>query len=238
MRYENVIPAVFISRPNRFLANVSIDGGMETVHVKNTGRCKELLIPGAEVYLSRSANEKRKTKYDLIAVRKTNGILFNIDSQAPNKVVGEWLEQKEFQCIHPEYTYGGSRIDFYMERMEPGEEGQRIQRYLLEVKGCTLEINGIGYFPDAPTERGVRHLKELTRAVSEGYRAAIAFVIQMDGVTKVRPNIETHPAFGTALAEAVAAGVQVLHLACHVEPDSLMVSGLYSDRGFSQTLAG
>ena len=166
--------------------------------------------------MEKSENPSRKTAYDLIAVRKGSGLLVNIDSQAPNKVVGEWLETQDFTKIVSEYTYGNSRIDFYMEK---GEE-----KYLLEVKGCTLEAGGIGYFPDAPTERGVKHLRELARAAAEGYRAAVAFVIQMDGVTEVRPNTDTHPAFGVALQEAQEAGVEVLFLQCHVEPDALTLS--------------
>lgn len=215
MKYKNITPAVFLDRPNRFIAHVRVNGETETVHVKNTGRCKELLIPGAEVWLERSDKAERKTKYDLIAVRKENGVLFNIDSQAPNKVAREWLEKQGFTKIVPEYRYGASRIDFYMER--PGE------RWLMEVKGCTLEVDGVGYFPDAPTERGVKHLHELIRATREGYRAAAAFVIQMDGVKEVRPNTATHPEFGAALEEAKAAGVKIFMLRCHVEPDELVI---------------
>ena len=215
MKYDKVVRGTFLDRPNRFIAHVLIDGKTETVHVKNTGRCRELLIEGAEVWLEQSANPARKTKYDLIAVRKSSGLLVNIDSQAPNKVAREWLETQGFDKIAPEYTYGNSRIDFYMEK---GGE-----KYLLEVKGCTLEIDGIGYFPDAPTERGVKHLRELARAAKKGYHAAVAFVIQMDGVTEVRPNTATHPEFGAALAEAQEAGVAVLFLLCHVEPDTLTV---------------
>lgn len=215
MRYENIIRAVFKKRPNRFIAEVDIDGHRETVHVKNTGRCKELLIPGCEVWLTAPGTPNRKTKYDLVAVRKDNGILFNIDSQAPNKVVKEWLDGKGYDKVIPEYTYGDSRIDFYMERS--GE------RFLMEVKGCTLEVDGIGYFPDAPTERGVKHLRELTAAVKNGYKAILAFVIQMDGVSVVKPNISTHAEFGTAMDEAISAGVEVLFLKCHVEPDTLVI---------------
>ena len=218
MRYNNVIKGTFLDRPNRFIARVVIDGKMETVHVKNTGRCRELLIEGTEVWLAKSDNPARKTGYDLIAVRKESGLLVNIDSQAPNKVVMEWLETQDFTGIAPEYTYGNSRIDFYMEKGG--------KKCLLEVKGCTLEEGGIGYFPDAPTERGVRHLRELARAAAEGYRAAVAFVIQMDGVTEVRPNTDTHPAFGIALQEAQEAGVEVLFLQCHVEPDALSIVGM------------
>lgn len=215
MRYQNIIPGSFLDRQNRFTAHVEISGKTETVHVKNTGRCRELLIPGAEVYLTEPGTPGRKTRYDLVAVRKKNGILFNIDSQAPNKAVKEWLSGQGFDRIVPEHTYGNSRIDFYMER------GDR--RFLMEVKGCTLEVDGIGYFPDAPTERGVKHLHELIRAAKEGYHAYAAFVIQMDGVAEVRPNTETHPEFGTALAAAEAAGVQILMLPCHVGPDSLKI---------------
>ncbi len=215
MQYDNMTRGIFMERPNRFVAVVKIDGQKEIVHVKNTGRCKELLIPGCEVWLTAPGTPGRKTTYDLVAVRKENGILFNIDSQAPNKVAREWLEGQHYDRVQPEYTYGDSRIDFYMER---GSE-----KYLMEVKGCTLEVDGIGYFPDAPTERGVKHLRELAGAAKDGYQAMLAFVIQMDGVTEVRPNIETHAEFGTALEEAKAAGVKVLFLTCHVESDSLEV---------------
>ena len=217
MRYENIVPAVFLSRTNRFIAKVDMGGHKETVHVKNTGRCRELLIPGCEVWLTAPGTPNRKTKYDLVAVRKDTGILFNIDSQAPNKVVKEWLEDQDYDRIIPEYTYGGSRIDFYMER---GDE-----RFLMEVKGCTLEMDGIGYFPDAPTERGVKHIRELIKAKEAGYHAILAFVIQMDGVTEVRPNIETHPEFGEAMDDARKAGVEVLFLTCHVEPGELVIRG-------------
>jgi len=215
MKYSSVIPAVFIDRPNRFIAHADIGGRVETVHVKNTGRCRELLIPGCQVFLSRAENPARRTAYDLIAVRKSGGLLVNIDSQAPNAVVREWLEGQGCDLIRPETVFGSSRIDFYLERA-----GEKI---LMEVKGCTLEIGGVGYFPDAPTERGVKHLRELVEAARAGYRAVLAFVIQMDGITEVRPNTEPHPAFGTALEEARAAGVEVLYLPCHVEPDELRI---------------
>ena len=215
MRYQNIVSGSFLDRPNRFIAHVEVDGHIETVHVKNTGRCRELLLPGAEVWLTAPGTEGRKTKYDLIAVRKSNGIMINIDSQAPNVVVREWLEKQEYDLIRPEYTYGDSRIDFYLER---GSE-----RTLMEVKGFTLEVDGIGYFPDAPTERGVKHLHELSKAVKDGYSAVLAFAIQMEGIAEVRPNIKTHPEFGTAFEEAKAAGVIVLFLPCHVEPDGLWV---------------
>ena len=215
MRYDNVIKAKFIKRPNRFIAEVEIDGQREVVHVKNTGRCKELLVPDCEVWLTAPGNPNRKTRYDLIAVRKDTGVLFNIDSQAPNKVVREWLRTRNYDLVVPEYTYGNSRIDFYMERNN--------EKYLMEVKGCTLEINGIGYFPDAPTERGVKHIRELIKAQKDGYKASIAFVIQMYGVEEVRANIDTHPEFGKALDDAKKAGVDVLFFKCHVEPDLLEI---------------
>lgn len=215
MRYSNITKGTFLDRPNRFIAHVELDGRRETVHVKNTGRCRELLLPGAEVWLTAPGTEGRKTKYDLVTVRKENGMLVNIDSQAPNAVVREWLERQGYDVISPEYAYGDSRIDFYLER---GTE-----KTLMEVKGCTLEINGIGYFPDAPTERGVKHLRELAKAVKNGYRTVIAFAIQMDGITEVKPNIQTHPEFGTAMQEAAEAGVEILFLPCHVETDQLTV---------------
>jgi len=217
MRYDNITKATFLKRPNRFIAEVEVDGHTEVVHVKNTGRCKELLLPGCEVWLTAPGTPGRKTKYDLVAVKKDNGILFNIDSQAPNKVVKEWLEESgEYTYIKPEYKYGDSRIDFYMER---GQE-----KYLMEVKGCTLEIDGMGYFPDAPTERGIKHIHELIKAKKKGFNAMLAFVIQMEGVTEVRPNVDTHPEFGQAMAEARRAGVDILFLTCQVTPDTLKIS--------------
>ena len=213
MTYENITSATFLSRPNRFIAEVEMNGAREVVHVKNTGRCKELLLPGCEVWLTAPASSGRKTKYDLVAVRKSNGLLINIDSQAPNKVALEWLRSQGYEKIRPEYTYGGSRIDFYMEKN--GE------KYLMEVKGCTLEIDGVGFFPDAPTERGVKHIRELIRAKEDGFHPILCFVIQMDGISEVRPNVSMHPEFGTAMDEARKAGVEILFLPCHVEPDLL-----------------
>ncbi len=215
MIYNNITRAVFLNRPNRFIAEVEIEGKKETVHVKNTGRCKELLIPGCEVWLNAPGTPDRKTRYDLVAVRKATGVLFNIDSQAPNKVVKEWLNRQEYDRIVPEYTYGDSRIDFYMEKGK--------KKYLMEVKGCTLEKDGTGYFPDAPTQRGVKHIRELIKAKKAGYHAILAFVIQMDGVEEVRPNRDTHPEFGEALDDARSAGVEILLLKCHVEPDRLEI---------------
>ncbi len=213
MVYDNITKGVFLERLNRFAARAEIGGACETVHVKNTGRCRELLVPGAEIWLTESVNPQRRTRYDLITVRKADGVLFNIDSQAPNRAVYEWLERQDFDSILPEYPYGSSRLDFYMKR------GGR--QYLMEVKGCTLEVDGTGYFPDAPTARGVKHVLELIRAAEEGFRAVLAFVIQMDGVTEVRPNVETHPEFAEVLGRAEDAGVRVLALPCHVEPDRL-----------------
>ena len=215
MRYRNVISATFIDRPNRFIAHVDIGGRTETVHVKNTGRCRELLLPGAEVWLSGSENPDRKTAYDLITVRKANGLLVNIDSQAPNAVAREWLETQHFDVIRPEYRYGNSRLDFMMERES--------ERFLMEVKGCTLERNGIGYFPDAPTERGAKHLRELAGTV--GYKPVLMFVIQMDGITEVRGNRETDPAVCKALEDAKKTGVKIIFMPCHVEPDELSAIG-------------
>ena len=215
MRYKDICRARFVDRPNRFIAYVELDGKIETVHVKNTGRCRELLRPESKVILSYSGNPSRKTAYDLIAVEKPGIGMVNIDSQAPNQVVKEWLKEQAFDLVRPEYRYGDSRIDFYMEKDH--------RRYLMEVKGCTLERDGIGYFPDAPTERGVKHLRELTKAVSEGYLTYLAFVIQMEGITKVLPNIEMHPEFGVALKEAEEAGVNILYLPCKVTEDSIII---------------
>lgn len=219
MEYKHIIKGKFNDRPNRFIAHVWVEGVLETVHVKNTGRCKELLIPGVEVILEVSDNPNRKTQYDLIAVYKEGLGLVNMDSQAPNKVVAEWLLTQGYDYVKPEYTYGKSRFDFYMER---GNE-----KYLMEVKGCTLEIDGMGYFPDAPTERGVKHLRELTEATNKGYHCAIAFVIQMEGIKEVLPNEVTHPEFKMAFEEAKAAGVEVYFLCCKVGPDNLVVDRVY-----------
>lgn len=222
MIYPSVMEARFIDRPNRFIAHVNLDGNVETVHVKNTGRCKELLLADVPVILAQADNPHRKTRYDLIAVKKKKLGWVNIDSQAPNTVVREWLERQDFDRVRPETVYGGSRIDFSMEK------GTR--KYLLEVKGCTLEIGGVGYFPDAPTERGVKHIRELIKARKESYWCGIAFIIQMNGIKKVRPNIETHPEFGKALDEARKAGVNILHLPCKVEKDSLSIRDVKENR--------
>lgn len=219
MQYRNIVPARFLARPNRFIAHVELDGAEETVHVKNTGRCKELLVPGRRVWLEEGTNPGRKTKYDLIAVDK-DGLLVNMDAQAPNKVFDEWARSGQFvpglTLLHPETTWGKSRFDFYW------EAGDR--KGFVEVKGCTLEENGFCRFPDAPTERGVKHLHELTACLSEGYEAAVCFIIQMEGMKQFSPNDHTHPAFGQALRAAHAAGVRVLALGCSVTPDSLTVT--------------
>ena len=246
MQYQNIVEGKFLDRPNRFIAHVEIAGKVETVHVKNTGRCKELLLPGVKVYLEKSGNPNRKTAYDLVAVEKTGLGLVNIDSQAPNQVVLEWLRAFSFEKLKPEYVFRDSRVDFYMERamelpeafweyrkieestQENIQENIQVQgnirKYLLEVKGCTLERNGIGYFPDAPTERGVKHLRELTKAVQEGYVAILAFVIAMPKVSVVYPNVETHKAFGEALKEAKQAGVKVLFLPCTVTKEGMWIT--------------
>ena len=225
MKYGEVREALFLRRKNRFVADVMLpEAGEVAVHVKNTGRLRELLLPGARVILAKADNPARKTPYDLIGVyrKEKDGTerLFNIDSQAPNAVVREWLERQGFDLVRPEYTWGNSRMDFYMERQNGTESPER---YLMEVKGCTLDRDGIGYFPDAPTERGVKHLYELAKASAAGYHAFLAFVIQMEGVLEVRPNTETHPEFAEALQAAEQAGVQVLHLRTIVRPDSLEV---------------
>ena len=223
MKYDKVIRGKFISRPNRFIALVDVDGCIETVHVKNTGRCKELLIPGCKVYLSISNNPNRKTKFDLVATEKDIGqgryILINMDSQIPNDVAEEWLRSGELfsksATIRREVTFGDSRIDFYI------EDGAR--KAFLEVKGCTLEKGGIAMFPDAPTERGVKHIKELTKCVKDGYEAYILFVIQMKGVREFRPNDETDEKFGEAIREASKNGVKLIAMDSIVTPESLLI---------------
>lgn len=215
MKYKAITEGIFVDRPNRFVAHVELAGRVETVHVKNTGRCRELLLPGAAVRLEAADNPRRKTRYDLVAVYKQGLGWVNIDSQAPNKVVGEWLAGQGYDVVRPEAVYGRSRIDFAMEKAG--------QKYLLEVKGCTLEVDGVGYFPDAPTQRGVRHLRELAQAQREGWQCAAAFVIQMEGVSQVRPNLAAQPAFGQAWEEARAAGVRFWFLLCRVGRDSLEI---------------
>lgn len=213
VRYKAVIPGRFVDRPNRFIAHVETEAGLQTVHVKNTGRCRELLVPGAAVYLEQGTNPGRKTLYDLIAVEK-GSLLINMDAQAPNRVFAEWAEGlEEVTEVRREVLYGASRLDFRLETVT----GPR----LVEVKGVTLEQSGMAFFPDAPTERGVKHIHELRGAVEAGLDAMLFFVVQMEGVRGVRPNDATHPAFGQALREAAAAGVRVLAYDCAVTPDSL-----------------
>lgn len=216
MKYERIKVGTFVERPNRFIAYVNIAGRKETVHVKNTGRCRELLIPGATVYVQESDNPNRKTKWDLIGVKKGNRMI-NMDSQITNAVVKEWIEKGNLfanpSLIKPETTYGQSRFDLYV------EEGER--KAFIEVKGVTLEEDGIVRFPDAPTERGVKHVEELCHAVSEGYEAYVIFVIQMDKVSYFTPNERTHKAFGDALRKAKKAGVHILAYDCKVKKDSI-----------------
>ncbi len=219
MKYKNIIKGSFLSRPNRFIAYVEIQGKKETVHVKNTGRCAELLVPGASVYLQESDNPDRKTRWDLIAVEK-NGRMINMDSQIPNAAVKEWLEKgnliEGITRIKPEYTYGNSRIDLYV------EAGNR--KILIEVKGVTLEEEGIVRFPDAPSERAVKHVEELEKAVGEGYEAYVFFVIQMRDVFYFTPNLDTHPKFAEALIQAEKAGVKIVAFDCDVEPDRIEIA--------------
>ena len=216
MNYAQVLPARFLARPNRFVAQVEVEGRIETVHVKNTGRCRELLMPGRTVYLTPGNNPQRKTPYDLIAVDK-EGLVVNMDAQAPNQVFAEWARAGHFvpglTLLRPETTWGSSRFDFYW------EAGER--RGFVEVKGCTLEEGGHVRFPDAPTLRGVKHLEELARCREQGYEAAVCFVLQMGGMVDFAPNDATHPAFGDALRRAAAGGVTVLAMDCAVTPDSL-----------------
>ena len=216
MHYQNVRAAKFLDRPNRFIAHVELDGAVETVHVKNTGRCRELLIPGCTVYLEKGTNPNRKTAYDLIAVEKGE-TLINMDAQAPNRVFAEWAAAGGFlpdvTAVRPEYRYGESRLDFCLERPEG--------LHLVEVKGVTLEQDGHCRFPDAPTERGTRHLHELIRAVEEGYQATAFFVIQMENALDFAPNDDTDPAFGQALRQAARAGVEIAAYSCRVTPGSI-----------------
>ena len=217
MRYENMVPGIFLRRPNRFIAHIMIDGKEEVCHVKNTGRCRELLPEGAQVYCARSGNPNRKTKYDLITVRKGRRLI-NMDSQAPNIAAGEWLAAGglgEISELKPETTHGGSRFDFSFVK-----DGKKC---FLEVKGVTLENEGICAFPDAPTERGAKHLRELTQAVQNGYGAYVLFIIQMADVKYLHPNDDTDPAFGKALRDAAKAGVHILAMDCHITKDSMVI---------------
>lgn len=226
IQYENTVPGIFVRRINRFVAEVLIDGKAEQVHVKNTGRLQELLLPNAKVMLQRADNPNRSTAYDLISVYKSHLKWVNIDSLAPNELMKQQLMSLDYDVVRQEYTFGDSRFDFYMER-----DGEK---YLTEVKGCTLAVDlkmGIGLFPDAPTERGVKHLDELAAAAKEGYHCQIVFVIQMNGIHMVFPNDETQPEFGEALVHAAKAGVQVAYYGCHVEADSVKITGVVGDTG-------
>ncbi len=219
MKYRKMIPAKFLERPNRFIAYVDIAGKRTKVHVKNTGRCKELLQENATVYLEESDNKERSTAYDLVVVDKA-GRLINMDSNAPNKVVGEWLEAgglyEDVSLVKPEKTYGNSRFDFYVESASG-------KKAFLEVKGVTLEEDNVAAFPDAPSERAVKHVEELITAHQEGYEAYLVFVVQMKGVVRVEPNWSTQPAFGEALRRARKEGVKLLSYDCLVEQDSLQI---------------
>ena len=213
MNYKNTIRGIFKDRPNRFIAHVLVDDTETVCHVKNTGRCRELLVPGATVYLERGTNPARRTAWDLIAVEKGHRLI-NMDAQAPNRIFAQWIRQQEPGiAVHPEYRYGDSRLDFCLEWPEG--------LHLVEVKGVTLEREGHCLFPDAPTERGVRHLHELMRAVEEGHRATAFFVIQMADVLDFAPNDATHPAFGEALREAARQGVEIVAYTCRVTPETV-----------------
>ncbi len=218
MRYDNIVKAQFVSRPNRFIARCIVDGREETVHVKNTGRCKELLTDNATVYLEKSNNPNRKTLYDLVAVEKGD-ILVNMDSQSPNKAAGEWLAKggyiKNPTLIKPEAKFGASRIDFYLENES--------EKAFVEVKGVTLENDGVACFPDAPTQRGAKHLNELITAKKKGYKTAVLFVVQMKGCTKFVPNDATDKVFADTLRLAYQQGVDVIAVDCIVTPDSMVI---------------
>lgn len=222
MIYENISKGVFRARPNRFIAHVEMKDGVQVCHVKNTGRCRELLIPGCTVWLCESGNPTRKTRYDLVGVEKETprGILpVNMDSQAPNQVFGEWAAAGGLgfvpDLLRAEVRFGDSRFDFYWEHGE--------KRGFWEVKGVTLEEDGVARFPDAPTLRGVKHLEELVRAKEAGFEAGVCFVVQMPGMKRVEPNDSTHPEFGAALRRAALAGVEVLAVECAVTPNSLAI---------------
>jgi len=218
--YPNISEGIFIRRPNRFIAEVEINNRVEICHVKNTGRCKELLVTGARVYVNQSDNNKRSTKYDLISVWKGSRLI-NMDSQAPNLVFMEFLRQDSFvegiTLIKPEAKFGGSRFDFYVEA--------GIRKIFIEVKGVTLEENNVAMFPDAPTERGVKHLNELANCVTEGYEACVVFVVQMQDVDYFIPNHKTYPEFGGTLAAVMTAGVGVMAFDCIITESTMEING-------------
>ena len=221
MKYNRVIPGVFLKRPNRFIAHICIHGKEEVCHVKNTGRCKELLVSGCTVYCAVSDNPNRKTKFDLIAVEKkveSSTLLINMDSQAPNAAVKEWLASGaspfgQIDLLKPECRHGNSRFDFYLECNK--------RKIFIEVKGVTLEDDGVVLFPDAPTERGVKHVHELIQCHGKGYETYILFVVQMERARYFTPNRKTHPQFADALCEAKQAGVELLAYMCTVSPDEM-----------------
>ncbi len=223
MQYKQIVEGTFLSRENRFIAKVLIDGTKETVHVKNTGRCRELLIPGVQVYLEKSDNPERKTAYDLVAVKKGERLV-NMDSQIPNAAAAEWLGSGAFvpdiTYMKREVSYGNSRFDLYFEY----QKDKKLHRAFLEVKGVTLEDNGIVRFPDAPTERGIKHIHELVECMKDGYEAYLLFVIQMKDVRYFEPDAVIHPEFADALKSAVRAGVQILAYDCKVTPDTMVIA--------------
>ncbi len=222
MKYHNITEGKFISRENRFIATVEVDGRPETVHVKNTGRCRELLLPGAVVYLEKSDNPNRRTLYDLVAVRKGKRLI-NMDSQIPNAAAEEWIRGGGYwqavELVKREVTYGNSRFDLYVEY----REGTQLHRAFVEVKGVTLEDQGVVRFPDAPTERGIKHLKELGECRKDGYEAYILFVIQMKNVKYFEPDRAIHADFAEALSEAKRRGVGILAYDCQVRKDSMKI---------------
>ncbi len=226
MEYRQVVPARFWERPNRFVAHVEVEGRREVVHVKNTGRCRELLLPGTRVYLAPSENPLRKTRYDLVSLEKPRPgrapLMVNLDSQAPNQVAAEWLPVSGLfgagACFRREVSWGASRFDFQI------QEGESTT--FLEVKGVTLEEDGVAMFPDAPTLRGAKHLRELADLRRGGHGACVLFVVQMEGMAEVRPHDRRDPAFGEALREAAAAGVRLLAVECRVTPATLQAKGL------------
>lgn len=221
MKYNNIKKAKFINRPNRFIANIEVDGKVEVCHVKNTGRCKELLIENVDIFVQEFDNSNRKTKYDLISVYKGDRLV-NIDSQVPNKVFHEWLKKgllfNDIKLIKPEFKYNNSRFDFYVETEH--------KKILMEVKGVTLEEDGIVLFPDAPTERGLKHINELIDCLEEGYVAYVVFIIQMKDVFYFTPNYNTHKAFGETLKKAREKGVNIIALDCKITEDSIEVEDL------------
>lgn len=223
MTYRKIVPGVFRLRPNRFIAHVETADGLQICHVKNTGRCRELLVEGAKVYLEESDNPKRKTKFDLVAVQKGD-LLINMDSQAPNKAAKDFLPTllPGLSLVRPETVFGNSRFDFYC---EAGAE-----RWFVEVKGVTLEQNGVALFPDAPTLRGTKHLRELSQCMEQGYRACVLFIVQMSGIEYFAPNHITDPEFAQALLQAAESGVRVEAADCIVTPESLSVKGFVDIR--------